>query len=120
MDKTSARGSENRANIRNTIVQLLRSGPKKARFVTELSASLRRSKVKFTDLEEVLSVLEAEGRVIIRDHFCADPHVAGVDLRIVALVEDSEGADPELTAIHRVDETWNKWLSAYLANHRCG
>jgi hypothetical protein len=120
MDEASSRRAENGADLTNAIIQLLRSGSKKAPFVTELSASLRRSNVKFTDLEEALGTLEAEGKLIIRDHFCADPHLAGVDLRIVALVENPEGADPQLTAIHRIDETWDKWLSAYLANHRCG
>ena len=31
---------------------------------------------------------------MIRDHFCADPHLAGVDLRVVALVESVDGDDP--------------------------
>ena len=28
-------------------------------------------------MEQALAELEAEGVVMIRDHFCADPHLAG-------------------------------------------
>jgi hypothetical protein len=35
-------------------------------------------------------------------------------------VEADPGEDPQLGAIRRIDEAWNKWLSEYLANHRCG
>ena len=57
---------------------------------------------------------------MIRDNFCADPHLTGVDLRVVALVESVDGGDPQMSAIRLIDEAWNKWLSEYLANHRCG
>jgi hypothetical protein len=57
---------------------------------------------------------------MIRHNFCADPHLTGVDLRVVALVESIGGGDPQMSAIRLIDETWNKWLSEYLANHRCG
>jgi hypothetical protein len=43
-----------------------------------------------------------------------------VDLRVVTIVEADPGEDPQLGAIRRIDEAWNKWLSEYLANHRCG
>ena len=36
---------------------------------------------------------------MIRDNFCADPHLAGVDLRVVALVESVDGGDPQMSAI---------------------
>jgi hypothetical protein len=58
--------------------------------------------------------------VMMRDHFCADPHLASVDLRIVALVENASGTGSELSAIRTIDTAWNKWLAEYLANHRCG
>jgi hypothetical protein len=55
---------------------------------------------------------------MVRDHFCADPHLAGVDLRIAALV-DGQAADPETSAIRAIDAAWDRWLAEYLANHRC-
>jgi hypothetical protein len=105
---------------RDKIVDLLRSRNKKARFITELHASLERSGIKIEEADRVLAALEAEGIVMIRHNFCADPHLTGVDLRVIALVESVDGGDPQMNAIRLIDETWNKWLSEYLANHRCG
>ena len=101
-------------------MDLLRRGKSKARFMTELSAALGRSGIALEEIDRALAELEAEGAVMIRDHFCADPHLAGVDLRVVALVEGPAGEDPRLAAIRAIDQTWNQWLNEYLANHRCG
>lgn len=105
---------------RKSVIDLLRSRNKKARFMTELYASLRRSNIEPEATDRALADLEAEGGVMIRDHFCADPHLTGVDLRVIALVESLEGEDAQMRAIRSIDETWNKWLNEYLANHRCG
>jgi hypothetical protein len=64
--------------------------------------------------------LEAAGVIVLRDHYCADPHLAEVDLRVVALLDRSAGAEAYAEALHRIDLAWNKWLGEYLANHRCG
>ena len=106
-------------NARDAILDLLGSRSKKARFITEVGASLQRSKVTPEEIPRALAVLEAEGAVMIRDHYCADPHLAGVDLRIVALVEGVAGADPQMSAIREIDRVWDRWLADYLANHRC-
>ena len=110
----------NVSDVRNAVVELLRSRARKARFMTEVFAVLQRAKIGSEDIERVIAELEAEGLVMMRDHFCADPHLAGVDLRIVALVENGEGADAHASAIHEIDNAWDKWLADYLANHRCG
>lgn len=107
-------------DARKSVIDFLRSRNKKARFMTELYASLRRSNIEPEATNRALADLEAEGGVMIRDHFCADPHLTGVDLRVVALVESIEGEDAQLRAIRSIDETWDKWLNEYLANHRCG
>jgi hypothetical protein len=121
MNQAGTRGSSDAAGeLRRSIIALLRNRSKKARFTTELLASLGRTGVTAEKLEETLADLAAEGVVMIRDHFCADPHLAGVDLRVVALVESIEGADPQMSAIREIDHAWDKWLANYLANHRCG
>ena len=107
-------------DARKSVIDLLRSRNKKARFMTELYASLRRSNIEPEATNRALADLEAEGGVMIRDHFCADPHLTGVDLRVIALVESIEGEDAQMRAIRSIDEIWNKWLNEYLANHRCG
>jgi hypothetical protein len=106
--------------LRRSIIALLRQRSKRARFATELVASLQRAGVTAEKLEGALAALEAEGVVMVRDHFCADPHLAGVDLRVVALVESVAEADPQLSAIREIDKAWDRWLANYLANHRCG
>ena len=108
------------AGAKKAIIDALRNRAKKARFTTELAAALQRARVGKEEMEQALADLQAEGIVMIRDNFCADPHLAGVDLRVVALVESVDGADGQLSAIREIDSTWNKWLGEYLANHRCG
>lgn len=107
-------------DARRAITVLLGGHNKKARFMTELYAALKRHEIDQEHADRVLAELEGKGEVMIRDHFCADPHLAGVDLRVVALVESIDGENPQMSAIRLIDEAWNKWLSEYLANHRCG
>ena len=108
------------AGARKAVIDALRNRAKKARFTTELAVALQRARVGKEEMEQALADLQAEGVVMIRDNFCADPHLAGVDLRVVALVESVDGADPELSAIREINSVWDKWLGEYLANHRCG
>jgi len=107
-------------DAKKAVIDALRNRAKKARFTTELAATLQRASVGKEEMENALAKLQTEGIVMIRDNFCADPHLAGVDLRVVALVESIDGADPQLSAIRVIDDAWNKWLGEYLANHRCG
>jgi len=107
-------------DAREMIIAILRNRAKKARFITELAAMLARSHIGVEQMEQALSELQAEGVVMIRDHFCADPHLEGVDLRIATLAESAGGADPQMSAIREIDNAWDKWLADYLANHRCG
>ena len=110
----------NLGSAKVAVVDALRQRSKKARFITEVTASLRRFNFGKDELERALSELQAEGVVIVRDNFCADPHLANVDLRVAALLEDSEGGDAQVVALREIDLAWNKWLGEYLANHRCG
>lgn len=114
---TESRADE--AKVRAAIIRTLEGRDKKARFVTELSAALSRAAVSAELLERVLTELAAEGVLMVRDHFCADPHLTGVDLRVAALVPDNVGADAQMNAIRAIDAAWEKWLGEYLANHRC-
>lgn len=107
-------------DTRRALTDLLGGHNKKARFMTEVYAALTRYEIDKADVDLALAELEAKGEVMIRNHFCADPHLADVDLRVVALVESIDGTDPQVSAIRIIDEAWNKWLSEYLANHRCG
>lgn len=105
---------------KKAVVDVLRQRSTKARFMTEVAAALRRFNVGKDEMEQALNELQNEGMVIIRDNFCADPHLANVDLRVAALVDETAGADAHAVALHEIDLAWNKWLGEYLANHRCG
>lgn len=111
---------DSRDDAKKAVREFLCHRSKKAFFLTEVFAALQRTKLSVEEVEKALAELETERAVMIRDHFCADPHLDGVDLRIVALINDTEGADAQMSAIREIDSAWDKWLSSYLANHRCG
>lgn len=88
--------------------------------MTELYAFMDKSGISAAGVDRALAELESDEAVMVRDHFCGDPHLAGVDLRVVTIVDSRESDNPQLAAIRRIDTAWNKWLNEYLANHRCG
>ena len=105
---------------RIAVVDVLNVGGKKARFATELIAGLRRHNIGKDEMDRALVELEAEGTVVVRVNFCADPHLAEVDLRVIGLVDTGRGDNAHAAALQQIDLAWNKWLGEYLANHRCG
>ena len=108
------------ASAKSAVVDVLKVGGNKARFATELVAGLRRFNVGKEEMDRALAELEAEGTVVVRENFCADPHLAEVDLRVIASVDISRGDEAHAAALQQIDLAWNKWLGEYLANHRCG
>ena len=112
--------TSNMASAKSAVVEVINGGGKKARFATELLAGLRRHNVDKDEMDRALAELEADGTVVVRGHFCADPHLADVDLRVIALVDISRGDEAHAAALQQIDLAWNKWLGEYLANHRCG
>jgi hypothetical protein len=115
----SERSNANFSDAGTAIMELLGNRSKKAHFMTEVVAALRRRNIGIEAIERAVGRLEAQGVLMMRDHFCADPHLAGVDLRIVALVDSRGGGDAQLSAIREIDQAWDKWLASYLVNHRC-
>ncbi|MSP38644.1 MAG: hypothetical protein EXR70_09160 [Deltaproteobacteria bacterium] len=105
---------------KQAVIDVLRRPVNKARFMTEVTAALRRFNLGKDEMEQALSELQSEGVLIVRANFCADPHLANVDLRVAALLDEAAGAEAHALALHEIDLAWNKWLGEYLANHRCG
>ena len=121
MSEARADVNQRDSDIRQTVLAWLRQQERRALFVTELATALRKAHgISASDVERALAALEADWSVVIRDHYCADPHVVGTDLRIVALVELGAGDDGQMLAIREVEATWHEWLAEYMANHRCG
>lgn len=110
----------NLASAKISVLEVLSGRGRKARFATEILADLRRFKIAKAEMDQALGELEAEGLVVLRDHFCADPHLAEVDLRVVAPLQPALGDQAHAAALREIDQAWNKWLGEYLANHRCG
>lgn len=84
-------------------------------FVSELSSSLSTGKEA---VERALGRLVTDGRVVMRHNFCADPHFVNEDLRAVALV-DLTADDPQSAGDAACDRLWQRWMSDFLASHRC-
>lgn len=84
-------------------------------FVSELSSPLPKSRGAF---ERALGRLVTDSRVVMRHNFCADPHFVNEDLRAVALV-DPTADDPRSAADAACERLWQRWMSNFLASHRC-
>jgi hypothetical protein len=121
MSESRADADQRDSKIRQAVLACLRQRERRALFVTELATTLRKAHgVHASAVERALAALEADWSVVIHDHYCADPHVVGTDLRIVAVVEPGAGDDGQMQAIRQVEVTWHEWLAEYMANHRCG
>jgi hypothetical protein len=108
--------SSKRSGLACAIVERLRTSRRQVRFVTDVeNAVLIQSSAKRGDFEQELSQLENLGTLLVRPQYCADPHLAGTDLRLAALV-DREDAEAALISI---EAEWQEWLKGYLASHRC-
>lgn len=97
------------------ILGLLERRQPPAAFVTEIEALLERSP-RDRELDEALSQLEREGRIVVADHASPDLHLDGADLRVVARVDPHGNGGGGIEA---ADGVWGTWLRAFLATHRC-
>lgn len=96
--------------LQEQIVSTLRASHPPALFLSELS-----TKVRSPELEPALAELAAERSVLISSYGAPDPHLEGLDLRVVALVPGSD----EVSAVEASATVWADWLRQFLATHRC-
>jgi hypothetical protein len=90
-----------------------------AMFITELAHDLH-APPDSAELANDLGALEARGTILVAEHAAPDPHLAGIDLRIVApLRADRPRAEAEAAAAGAAESLWNKWLASFLSSHRC-
>lgn len=116
MEATSVGSDE----VKTALINELGKRGRKAQFVSEVLFFIGRKGIAATDLNRVMRELEDQGVILVRDHFCADPHLADADLRVVGLVEQSTDFDGTSQAVQNIEAVWQDWLASYLANHRCG
>src|SRR5215813_3786190 len=112
MSEGRSDGGQRNSEIRQNVLACLRKRERRALFITELATALRKAHgTSASAMEQALAVLEADWTGVIRDHYCADPHLEGADLRVVALVEASvgEGAqggeEAQMQAIRQIEAT---------------
>src|SRR5438067_11516509 len=101
-------GTNQMSDTKKAISELIESRAKKACFIFEVRALLQGPRVRADEIELALRDVETEGVVIMRDHFCADPELEGIDLWMVVLVDRAGCANPELSEIHELDEAWDQ------------
>lgn len=71
-------------------------------------------------IDAALIELDAEKAIVVRDHAAPDPHLEGVDLRVIALVDAEAPTEAaEEAAIEAAEAVWSDWLRQFLATHRC-
>jgi hypothetical protein len=112
-------------SLADAILRQLTTNAARAAFVAELRL-LAPGADQDAAFERSLDALERAGRVLVRAHACADPHMRLVDLRIAALIEpgdpagpDPGGTDPLNEAVKRDQSLWGEWITEFLRDHRC-
>jgi hypothetical protein len=107
--------------VEAAVLAAVGGGDRPARFVTEIVRSVAKagSPPPPDAVERALTKLEDRGVLLVRDHYCADPHLEGVDLRIAASLPKAGSDDPQSTCIRAIEATWQEWITSYLAEHRC-
>ncbi len=96
--------------VQEQVLSTLQRNRPAALFVSELAA-----KVRSPELESAIGDLAAARSVMVSSYPPPDPHLESLDLRIVALVSDSD----EASAVEASTTVWSDWLRQFLANHRC-
>ena len=89
--------------------------------VSSLMGTMRRRNADRADVEQALAELESRPAILVREHYCGDPHLDGADLRVAAVIENQDDPehDPIAEAAARIESVWQGWLSEYLSNHTC-
>ena len=108
-------------DIQAAVLESLRRFPRHAEFVSRLQGTLRARNVAAEQVEQALTELQTRPAIVVREHYCADPHLASADLRVVAMIEAADDPQHDLIAeaAERIETVWQRWLNEYLSNHTC-
>lgn len=113
-------------SVREAVIAALAAAPERALFASELAADPTLRPVPDERLRERIVELAAEGSVVVVDHAPPDPHLRGVDLRVVALAQPPEQAQPPelagppaIAPYEAAERIWSGWLQEFLRAHTC-
>jgi hypothetical protein len=96
-------------SVRQQVLELLEAARPQALLLSEVEARLQ------TPLGDVLPDLERAGAVLVTTPAPPDPHLAALDLRIVARTRHD---DPQ-AALAATQAVWGRYLREFLASHHC-
>jgi hypothetical protein len=117
---SSLTASATTEDVQAAVLEQLRRAPRHAELVARLLSAMRRRNIPPAEVEQALAELQSRPEILVREHYCADPHLAKADLRVAALIEPSEShQDPVTQACDHIDAVWQRWLNDYLSNHTC-
>jgi hypothetical protein len=101
----------------DAILDVFRPGRPPAIFVTELAHALNVPPAQ-PEFLAALERLQENGTIIISSNEPPDPHLSGIDLRIVAHVL-GETVAARGAATLAAQTCWRGFLAMFLASHRC-
>jgi hypothetical protein len=107
------------SDVELAVLDLLKRTPRHAELVSRLVGTMRRQNVEPDQVEHALTELQSQPAILVREHYCADPHLADADLRVAAIVEAQSPQDAIAEATERIESVWQRWLNDYLSNHTC-
>jgi hypothetical protein len=111
-------GSDQSGGPVPSIVEFLEGRRERACFVAELRRTAA-SRAGEGEFEAALQHLVADGTLVMQRNFCSDPHFAGEDLRVVALVDTDGREGAAAAALQSCERVWARWMAGFLASHRC-
>lgn len=108
-------------DVQAAVLELLQRTPRHAELVSRLSGTIRRRNIAPDQIQQALTELQSRAAILIREHYCADPHLDNADLRVAAIIEPEHDSkeDPIAKAAEQIEAVWQRWLSEYLSNHTC-
>jgi hypothetical protein len=110
---------------RDAVITALEQTRGGACLVNELYLRLAESDIDRVAADRAFSELEAAGEIVQRQNYCADPHLDGADLRVLARVPsgatpgEGAGQSERAQAEEAAERYWSRWLDQYLGSHRC-
>lgn len=107
----------NAAELEQRILEVLAARPRRACFLSELRRAVG-TDMPEGELEDAVARLTSASRLVVQHNFCADPHFADEDLRVVALTATGSPEDVE-AALRSCERIWSRWMTSFLASHRC-
>jgi hypothetical protein len=103
--------------LTDDILGVFRDRDVRALFVTEITGALG---MPVPAIDEGCAELVGKSALMLVENTFPDPHLAGVDLRIAALIAPPGSAGQgSAAALDAARSCWQTWLTEFLGSHRC-